>query len=86
MRMLEVACRRCERRGRLSIARLIAEHGRDNHGDLRALIDHARNTIVASWNTDPNHHPIVRIPCDLTLIARHRAADQTKACLAVGSR
>jgi hypothetical protein len=25
MRMLEVACRRCERRGRLSIARLIAE-------------------------------------------------------------
>jgi hypothetical protein len=27
MRMLEVACRRCERRGRLSIARLIAEHG-----------------------------------------------------------
>jgi len=27
MRMLEVACRRCERRGRLRIARLIAEHG-----------------------------------------------------------
>jgi len=27
MTMLEVACRRCERRGRLSIARLIAEHG-----------------------------------------------------------
>jgi hypothetical protein len=25
--MLEVACHRCERRGRLSIARLIAEHG-----------------------------------------------------------
>ena len=27
MTMLEVACRRCERRGRLSIERLIAEHG-----------------------------------------------------------
>jgi hypothetical protein len=29
MTMLAVACRRCDRRGRLSIARLIAEHGRD---------------------------------------------------------
>jgi hypothetical protein len=27
MTMLEVACRRCERRGRLRISRLIAEHG-----------------------------------------------------------
>ena len=27
MRMLEVACRRCERRGRLRIERLIAEDG-----------------------------------------------------------
>jgi hypothetical protein len=27
--MLEVACRRCERRGRLSFVRLIAEHGSD---------------------------------------------------------
>ena len=27
MTMLEVACRRCERRGRLRIERLIAEHG-----------------------------------------------------------
>ena len=27
MVMLEVACRRCERRGRLRIERLIAEHG-----------------------------------------------------------
>jgi hypothetical protein len=39
MRMLVVACRRCERRGRLSIARLIAEHGRDGD-DLRRLIAH----------------------------------------------
>ena len=42
MRMLEVACRRCERRGRLRIARLIAEHERDDLGDLRALIAHDR--------------------------------------------
>ena len=37
MTMLEVACRRCERRGRLSIARLIAEHG-SGVLDLRAII------------------------------------------------
>jgi hypothetical protein len=40
MTMLVVACRRCDRRGRLSIARLIAEHGRDDYGDLRRLIAH----------------------------------------------
>jgi hypothetical protein len=40
MTMLEVACRKCPRRGRLSIARLIAEHGRDGPPDLRALIAH----------------------------------------------
>ena len=40
MRMLEVACRKCKRRGRLSIARLIAQHGRDDHSDLCALIAH----------------------------------------------
>ena len=39
MTMLEVACRRCERRGRLSIARLIAEHG-DGVLNLRAIIAH----------------------------------------------
>ncbi|HEX3410331.1 MAG TPA: hypothetical protein VHT00_01320 [Stellaceae bacterium] len=40
MRMLEVACRNCDRRGRLSIARLIAQYGREDDGDLRALIAH----------------------------------------------
>jgi hypothetical protein len=39
MCMLVVACRRCERRDRLSIARLIAEHGRDGY-DLRWQIAH----------------------------------------------
>jgi hypothetical protein len=29
LRMLEVACSRCERRGRLSLARLIQQHGAD---------------------------------------------------------
>jgi hypothetical protein len=38
MRMLVVACRRCERRGRLSIASLIAEHGRDDGGRVAQLI------------------------------------------------
>jgi hypothetical protein len=40
MSMLEVACRKCPRRGRLSIARLIAEHGRDENISLRAVIAH----------------------------------------------
>jgi hypothetical protein len=37
MTMLEVACRRCERRGRLRIERLIAEHG-SGPLDLGAII------------------------------------------------
>jgi hypothetical protein len=37
MTMLEVACRRCERRGRLRIERIIAEHG-SGVRDLRAII------------------------------------------------
>ena len=37
--MLEVACSRCERRGRLSLARLIEQHGADaSLGDLREVI------------------------------------------------
>jgi hypothetical protein len=36
--MLEVACRRCDRRGRLSLARLIAEHGHAGLPDLRILL------------------------------------------------
>jgi hypothetical protein len=38
--MLEVACKGWGRHGRLSIARLIAEHGTENYGDLRRLIAH----------------------------------------------
>lgn len=37
MTMLEVACRRCERQGRLRIERLVAEHGAGVL-DLRAVI------------------------------------------------
>jgi hypothetical protein len=40
MKMLDVACNRCDRHGRLSIARLIAERGAENYGDLRKLIAH----------------------------------------------
>jgi hypothetical protein len=39
MTMLAVACRKCERRDRLSIARLIAEHG-DDPPNLKAIIAH----------------------------------------------
>ena len=37
MMVLEVACRRCERRGRLRIERLIAEHGAGVL-ELRAIV------------------------------------------------
>jgi hypothetical protein len=40
MTMLAVSCDRCGRQGRLRIARLIAEHGATEHGDLRRLIAH----------------------------------------------
>ncbi len=37
--MVEVSCNRCERRGRLSIARLLAEHGPEQPGtELRQII------------------------------------------------
>ena len=39
--MVEVSCNRCERRGRLSIARLLAEHGHALPGpELRRIIAH----------------------------------------------
>jgi hypothetical protein len=40
MKMLVVACNRCGRQGRLSMARLIAQHGIEDYGDLRKLIAH----------------------------------------------
>lgn len=61
MRMLEVACRKCARHGRLSIARLIAEHGRDDHGDLCALIAHdcprMRNLSASIYERCGVHFP-----------------------------
>jgi hypothetical protein len=42
--MLEVACRRCERRGRLRIAQLIAEHG-PGVLDLRAVPGSGSNNL-----------------------------------------
>jgi hypothetical protein len=37
--MLEIACTRCERRGRLKVARLIADHGADARlPDLRLVL------------------------------------------------
>lgn len=61
MRMLEVDCRKCARRGRLSIARLIAEHGRDDHGDLCALIAHdcprMQNPSVSIYERCGVHFP-----------------------------
>jgi hypothetical protein len=49
--MLEVACHRCDRRGRLSLERLIADHGADtglpNLWDtLAGDCTHARSTAM----------------------------------------
>ena len=45
--MLEVACHRCERKGRVSLARLIEEHGADKGlPDLGKPRGHARSTAV----------------------------------------
>jgi hypothetical protein len=40
MTMLAVSCDHCGRQGQLRIARLIAEHGATEYGDLRRLIAH----------------------------------------------
>lgn len=50
MRTLAVACRKCARRGRLSIPRLIAQHGRDDHGDLRMLSRSSASIMITSLN------------------------------------
>ena len=36
--ILEIACRRCERRGRLSVARLIGQHGDTRLPELRYIL------------------------------------------------
>jgi len=51
--MLEIACRRCNRRGRLRLDRLIAEHGeRAGLPDLRVLLaadcPHIRSAEIAN--------------------------------------
>src|SRR5215469_2505574 len=46
--MLEVACRHCDRRGQLRIARLIAEHRRDDYGDQRQLIAHGCTKVCSA--------------------------------------
>lgn len=59
--MLEVACRRYERRGQLRIDKLIAGHGRDDHGDLCALIAHdcpwMQNPSVSIYDRCGVHFP-----------------------------
>jgi hypothetical protein len=46
---LEVACSRCERRGRLSLARLIEQHGAEaSLGDLREVIAQGCPRLVAT--------------------------------------
>ena len=60
MTMLAVACCRCERRGRLRIARLIAEYGADAP-DLRQIIAHdcprMLNPSVSIYELCGGHFP-----------------------------
>ena len=52
-RMLNVACSRCTRRGRLSLARLIAEHGADTPVRVATADINADCPRLAAW-THPN--------------------------------
>ena len=46
--MLDVSCNRCDRRGRLSVARLLAEHGHALPGpELRRIIAHDCPRMIA---------------------------------------
>lgn len=56
--MVRLACSKCDRAGSLSLARLIAEHGRD--AKLPAL----RHTLARCPRTLPNHRPAIESdPC-----------------------
>jgi hypothetical protein len=45
--MLDVACRRCERRGRLSVTRLIEQHGDMRLPELRLILPGDCPRVVA---------------------------------------
>jgi hypothetical protein len=58
--MLEVACRRCERRGRLNLERLIVEHGVDAAlPELGSILagDCPRQRSVGSYDRCGVHFP-----------------------------
>jgi len=58
--MLEVTCSRCERRGRLSLARLIERHGADaSLGDLQSVIAHGcpRLNATSIYDRCGVHYP-----------------------------
>jgi hypothetical protein len=58
--MLEVACSRCERRGRLNVAKLIERHGADARlPDLREILagDCPRASAVAVHERCGVHYP-----------------------------
>ena len=58
--MLEVACSRCERRGRLNVARLIERHGADARlPDLRVILagDCPRSSAVSVHERCGVHYP-----------------------------
>ena len=55
--MLDVACSRCERRGRLSVARLLVQHGPD------APVRDAWRDLAD--DCPRRHHPGAGMACDL---------------------
>jgi hypothetical protein len=60
--MLEVACSRCERRGRLSLARLIEQHGAEaSLGDLREVIAHGCPASCRNVGIRPLRRALPRI-------------------------
>jgi hypothetical protein len=52
--MIPVACNRCDRRGRLSTARLLAQHGADFPGpELRRIIAADCQRMIEGKTADP---------------------------------
>src|SRR5947208_7719177 len=84
---LDIACHRCERRGRVSLARLIDEHGAgtglpDLWESLAGDCEHARSTAVHNRCAilSPSSSPFMtsktadhrRGPSSATAMSRHR--------------
>jgi hypothetical protein len=76
--MLEVACRRCERRGRLRVTKLIEQHGADM--ELPGARDSAGLNVIPLLRARPSRAE----PPQWNSFTRHRASMEPLPCAARG--